>query len=169
MPNTTQKASAGGKKRTVVIIILALIIIVVGALAGYTFYQLHTMRSALQSGAEQSEALKKADPPPPPIYILLDSFTVSLQPGEKEGDRVLYIGLTLRLKDEPAAATLRQFLPEVRSRLLLLFSQQTAEALATDGGKVALRDNIKQVVNQPLADGQSVTVTDVLFNAFILR
>jgi len=168
MPKTKEKAAGVGKKRALVFLLLALTVVGVAALAGYTFYQLHNMKSALQTDADQAAA-KKAVPPAPPIYMPLDPFTVSLLPEENESDRVLYIGLTLRLKDEKARATLQPFLPEIRSRLLLLFSQQTGAALATASGKIALRDNIKQVVNQPLADGQSVSVTDVLFNAFILR
>lgn len=167
MPKTKQKASGGGKKRTALILIMALVVAGVAALAGYTFYQLHNMKSAIQTEEGHSTAPKNEAPPP--IYMPLDTFTVSLQPEEKEGDRVLYIGLTLRLKDEKTKALLQQFLPEMRSRLLLLFSQQTAQTLATDEGKVALINSIKESVNRPLADGQRVTVTDVLFNAFILR
>lgn len=169
MPKTKQNAAGRGKKRALIILLLALALASVAALAGYTFYQLHSMQSALHRDADKQAQNKKEAPPAPPVYVPLDSFTVSLRPGEKEADRVLYIGLTLRLKDKQAETTLRQFLPEIRSRLLLLFSQQTGEALATEGGKVALMQQIKETLNRPLADGQRVAVADVLFNAFILR
>ncbi len=69
------------------------------------------------------------------------------------------------------ARRLNDYLPEVRSRLLLLFSRQDACALATDGqGKQALVDAIKQTLATPLVNGQpKQEVTDVLYTAFILR
>nr|VUD23698.1 flagellar basal body-associated protein FliL [Salmonella sp. NCTC 7297] len=47
----------------------------------------------------------------------------------------MYIGVTLRLKDEATRARLNEYLPEVRSRLLLLFSRQNAAELSTEAGK----------------------------------
>jgi flagellar FliL protein len=87
-----------------------------------------------------------------------------------DADRVLYVGITLRLKDEATRARLNDYLPEVRSRLLLLFSRQDASALATDVGKQKLVDAIKQTLATPLVNGQpKQEVTDVLYTAFILR
>ena len=170
MPKTKQKASGGGSKRLLVILIIVLIIAGLCGLAGYTFYQLDSMKSALQNqGGDVAVTKKNLPPPPPPIYVPLDAFTVSLKPGENGSERVLYIGLTLRVDDETSKETLQQFLPEVRSRLLLLFSQQTGEGLATDNGKTELLKKTKEVVNRPLTEHHKLVVTDVLFNAFILR
>lgn len=171
MPKQKQKASGSGSKRFFIILLIMLIIASLCGLAGYTIYQINNMKSAMQHKNEDSTSAlpKKAVPPSPPIYVPLETFTVSLKPGENDSDRVLYIGLTLRLKDEKAKAALQQFLPEVRSRLLLLFSQQTGDELATDNGKIELMKKIKEVVNRPLTDNHDLIVTDVLFNAFILR
>lgn len=68
---------------------------------------------------------------PSPVFYALDTFTVNLG----DADRVLYIGITLRLKDEATRSRLSEYLPEVRSRLLLLFSRQDAAVLATEEGK----------------------------------
>lgn len=56
---------------------------------------------------------------------------------------MLYIGITLRLKDEATRSRLSEYLPEVRSRLLLLFSRQDAAVLATEEGKKNLIAEIK--------------------------
>ncbi len=58
-------------------------------------------------------------------------------------DRVLYIGITLRLHDENTRKRLHDYLPEVRSRLLLL-SRQHANKIATDAGKQQLMTEIKR-------------------------
>ena len=85
-------------------------------------------------------------------------------------DRVLYAGFTLRLPDEDTSQRINDYLPEVRSRLLLLLSRQDADQLASEQGKQALVEQIKQVLAPPLVQGQPrQTVNDVLFTAFILR
>lgn len=72
--------------------------------------------------------------PLPRLFLCLDTFTVNLG----DADRVLYIGVTLRLDRIETRQRLGEFLPEVRSRLLLLFSRQDANALATEDGKLKL-------------------------------
>ncbi|HAK48850.1 MAG TPA: flagellar basal body-associated protein FliL, partial [Salmonella bongori] len=78
--------------------------------------------------------------------------------------------VTLRLKDEATRARLNEYLPEVRSRLLLLFSRQNAAELSTQAGKQKLIAAIKETLAAPLVAGQpKQVVTDVLYTAFILR
>lgn len=78
--------------------------------------------------------------------------------------------MTLRLKDEATRARLNEYLPEVRSRLLLLFSRQNAAELSTQAGKQKLIAAIKETLAAPLVAGQpKQVVTDVLYTAFILR
>ncbi len=78
--------------------------------------------------------------------------------------------MTLRLKDEATRARLNEYLPEVRSRLLLLFSRQNAAELSTEAGKQKLIAAIKETLAAPLVAGQpKQVVTDVLYTAFILR
>lgn len=103
---------------------------------------------------------------PSPVFYALDTFTVNLG----DADRVLYIGITLHLKDEATRSRLSEYLPEVRSRLLLLFSRQDAAVLATEEGKKNLIAEIKTTLSTPLVAGQpKQDVTDVLYTAFILR
>ncbi|EHC51783.1 Flagellar biosynthesis protein FliL, partial [Salmonella enterica subsp. enterica serovar Give str. S5-487] len=69
-----------------------------------------------------------------------------------------------------ARARLNEYLPEVRSRLLLLFSRQNASELSTEAGKQKLIAAIKETLAAPLVAGQpKQVVTDVLYTAFILR
>ena len=109
---------------------------------------------------------KRSNASYPPVFYALDTFTVNLG----DADRVLYIGVTLRLKDEATRSRLSEYLPEVRSRLLLLFSRQDAAVLATEEGKKNLIAEIKTTLSTPLVAGQpKQDVTDVLYTAFILR
>ncbi|WP_058913574.1 flagellar basal body-associated protein FliL [Entomohabitans teleogrylli] len=165
MPKRNQNTPSGGNRNVFIIPLLLLVALSACATAGYTLYEMNNIK---QHGNVSQQNIPPA-PPINPIYMPLDTFTVSLKPTEQEIDRVLYIGLTLRVADNEAKNVLDSFLPEVRSRLLILFSKQTAEELSTDEGKYRLVDKIKEVVNQPFSTSQRITVTDVLFNAFILR
>lgn len=169
MSKTKQKASGNGSKRKFIVFIVMLIILALCGFSGYLLYRMSKMNSSPQIKDNASLNSKKSTPPKAPIYIQMDTFTVSLKPVENDSDRVLYIGLTLRLKDENAKALVQQYMPEVRSRLLVLFSQQTATELTTDAGKFALTKKIKDVISLPLVEQHSIAVDDVLFNAFIIR
>ncbi|MDU7198870.1 MAG: flagellar basal body-associated protein FliL [Enterobacteriaceae bacterium] len=149
------------RKRKIWIPLLVLITLAACATAGYSYWRMQ------QHPSTEAKAEAEAPPPPPaPVFFALDTFTVNLG----DADRVLYIGITLRLKDDATRARLSEYLPEVRSRLLLLFSRQDATKLATDDGKQQLATAIKEAIATPLVAGQpKQEVTDVLYTAFILR
>lgn len=166
MSRKNQKSSGGGKKSSLAMIFMTLIAIGACALAGYTFFEMKNMKSGIVGEPKIAEQDKT---PTMPVYVPMDTFTVSLQPTTHDADRVLYIGLTLRVKDDSSKVIVEQYLPEVRSRLFILLANQTAENISTDEGKTQLIEKIKNSVSNPLAPNRSAVVTDVLFNAFILR
>lgn len=168
MSRKKTKLAGGESKKSLLPVIIMLISIVACILAGYTLYELRSAKH-LAEGSEQAD--HEVEPPDPitPVYVPLDHFTVSLKPTATDSDRVLYIGLTLRVKNETSRALIQEFLPEIRSRLLMLFSEHTAEELLTQQGKDQLLVDIKLNSNKPLADGKSAVITDVLLNDFILR
>jgi len=168
MSKQNQKAPKGGKKKLLLIILATLITAGIAGAGGYTYFELQNIKTQM---ANPQQAKENTAPPESvmPVYADIDTFTVSLKPENDNSDHVLYIGLTLKMQDDAAKALLEKYLPEVRSRLLVLFSQQTANNLSADGGKEKLIEEIKTVVSTPLTGQQKIMVTDVLFNAFILR
>ena len=154
----TDTAIPKKRKRAIWLPLLILVTLAAVATAGYYYWQMQ------QHSA--SEAKADVPPPPAPVFYALDTFTVNLG----DADRVLYLGITLRLKDEATRARLSEYLPEVRSCLLLLLSRQDAAQLATDTGKQKLAAAIKETLSAPLIAGHpKQDVTDVLYTAFILR
>ena len=144
----TDYAISKKSKRSLWIPILVFITLAACASAGYSYW--HSHQVAADEKAQQRVV-------PSPVFYALDTFTVNLG----DADRVLYIGITPRLSE---------YLPEVRSRLLLLFSRQDAAVLATEEGKKNLIAEIKTTLSTPLVAGQpKQDVTDVLYTAFILR
>ncbi|WP_150003611.1 flagellar basal body-associated protein FliL [Escherichia albertii] len=153
----TDYAISKKSKRSLWLPILVFITLAACASAGYSYW--HSHQAVADDKAQQRAA-------PSPVFYALDTFTVNLG----DADRVLYIGITLHLKDEATRSRLSEYLPEVRSRLLLLFSRQDAAVLATEPGKQQLIATIKTTLSTPLVAGQpKQDVTDVLYTAFILR
>lgn len=154
----TDSAITKSRKRSIWIPLLVLITLAACATAGYSYWRMQQQPASAAKAAPE--------PPPAPVFFALDTFTVNLG----DADRVLYIGVTLRLQDEATRQRINDYLPEVRSRLLLLFSRQDANVLATDEGKQKLVAAIKETLSPPLVTGQpKQVVTDVLYTAFILR
>lgn len=116
------------------------------------------------TGAQKTPAAAET-----PHFFKLDPFTVNLQSGLC-GNRLLYVGITLELGGEHNEALLREYLPQVRSRLLLVLSGQDAAALITSDGKRKLAEAIGTALQQPFAGNPSaLQVDDVLFTQFIVQ
>ncbi|CAX60193.1 MULTISPECIES: flagellar basal body-associated protein FliL [Erwinia] len=158
---TDKKAKSG--KRKLLIPLLLLVTVVACSVAGYMVW--HMMKSPADSAKAEKPAVPVA-----PVFYALDTFTVNLINPDNDPDRVLYVGFTLRLPDEDTRRRINDYLPEVRSRLLLLLSRQDASALSSEQGKQELMKQIKAVLAPPLVQGEpQQVVNDVLFTAFILR
>ncbi|MFH8134852.1 flagellar basal body-associated protein FliL [Pantoea osteomyelitidis] len=160
----SDNAKAKGRKRSILIPVLLIVTLAACSVAGYAVWRMMN-----KHGGDKSEAAK-VEPPAAPVFFALDTFTVNLVNPDNDPDRVLYVGFTLRLPNDETRTRLSDYLPEVRSRLLLLLSRQNAAALASEQGKQDLIAQIKQVLAPPLVKGQPPqVVNDVLFTAFILR
>lgn len=150
------------KKKSKWIVVLIVVALAASSTAGYFWWQHKINNAALASTF--------LPPPPIPIFLPLETLTVNLVNPANDPDRVLYIGITLRLPDEDTRKMLNNFMPSVRSRLLMLLTRQDADALANEQGKQRLIEQIKMTLNEPLVAGQPrLVVDDVLFTAFILR
>ena len=105
---------------------------------------------------------------PAPIFIPLEAFTVTLQSAESE--RLLHVGITLRAGDEQTRMRIEKYMPEVRSRILMVLSSQSPTAAQSPQGKADMARAIVAAVNQPfspLPDGQYVSAA--LFTAFVVQ
>lgn len=105
---------------------------------------------------------------PAPIFVPIEAFTVTLQNADTE--RIMHVGLTLRVSDEQTRIRLEKYMPEVRSRILMVLSSQSPTGVQTQQGKTDMANAIKQAVNRPFAplpDGQYFT--DVLYTAFVVQ
>lgn len=119
----------------------------------------------------ESEQSTEAAPAkaPTPRFVSIAPFTVNLQ-GDPAGQRLLYIGLSLKVGDEATEALLKEHMPEVRSRLLMLMASQKASEMTTPTGKDALTAQILALFNMPLTSPQPpLAIEGVLFSDFIVQ
>ena len=161
MKNNNATSSKGW--RSFLTILMFLFTLLASCAAGYLVWELK-FRTPEQTGPKKVEPVEVE-----PIYSSMNTFTVSLKPTERENDRVLYLGVSVRVPDKKALLTLEKYLPEYRSRIFMLLTKQTYEDLSTDNGKRELINNISLELSKPLAHNQKIAPSEVLINEFILR
>lgn len=145
-PADAAKDKPAGKKKLVLIGAIVALLVIVGAAAAWFLL-------ARGHGAEGEEGApaaqhKAAAPKGPPTFLPIENMVVNLaDPG---GDRFAQLGLTLELADSKTAEQVKQFLPAIRSGILVLVSQRTADELLTKDGKEKLAQDILREVSKPL-------------------
>lgn len=108
-----------------------------------------------------------AEPSKPPAVLPLEPFVVNLaDPGGRRFIR-LTLGLVVDGEEHVKAFTEDTILrTRVRSALIELIAQQTAESLINPDGKAALK---KRVADAVTAHAGHLKVSDVLFTEFIVQ
>jgi flagellar FliL protein len=107
-------------------------------------------------------------PPPDPIFVALEPFTVNLQPNGRS--RFLHVAMTLKVADAKSQEQLTKYLPEVRSRVLTVLSNRQSEVLLTAEEKAQLAGEIMVALNQPFAANlASSKIASVMFTTFMLQ
>ncbi|GAA5234015.1 flagellar basal body-associated FliL family protein [Verticiella sediminum] len=132
---------------------------VLGASASAITYFVTTPRTATAVQAPAMAAI--------PLFYLLDPFTVTLTRDHSE--RLLHVGLTLELADEASRKRLADYMPVVRSQVLLLLGEQDADAVQTAAGKRQLAADVRTTINAIFEGRGGPTVNNVLFNAFVVQ
>lgn len=119
-----------------------------------------------KAASHQAEAPKP--PPEKPIFVALEPFTVNLQ-GEGRA-KFLHVGMALKVRGEPSKAQIVEFMPELRSRALMLLSNRTADSLVSPDDKSKLAEEIRTELNRPLnSDLPEQGITSVAFNTFVVQ
>lgn len=151
------EAEAGEKKpvksKKMMIIVGGLVLVLALAAGGAFFFLKHRAAGA-EEGAEEGApqaAAHAPEPGKPPVYLPMDNMVVNLSdPG---GERVAQVGITLVVADEKAGASVKAYLPTIRSGVLMLVSQRTAEELLGAEGKDKLAKDILREASIPFGGG----------------
>lgn len=154
-PDTAEAAKAPAKSKKLLIIIMGAVLLL-ALVGGGAFFYISKQRAAAEDGdgapsekASSSHSAAKM----PPTYLPLDSMVVNLaDPG---GERVAQIGITLEVIDAHAVDTVKGFLPSIRSGILMIISQRTAEELLKPEGKQKLAQDILMEASIPFGGGEA--------------
>ncbi|MCX7250473.1 MAG: flagellar basal body-associated protein FliL [Burkholderiales bacterium] len=152
-------ASAGKKPAWKKWLPIALLVLVGAAAAGGWFYW-------KRSADKEPHAEAQAAAPQPPVFQPLEPFTVNLN-----GDGLfLQTALTLQLGSQKDVEHLKLYLPQVRSRLLMLISAKTGEEISSTEGKQQLIEEIMSSVRQPFAPGlPEIQISNVFITSFVIQ
>jgi flagellar FliL protein len=140
---------------------MGLVLLIGGGAGGWYF-----MNQNAHPGGAAGKA--KAEPAKPPVFVMLDPFTVNLQ--AEAGEQFLQVAFTLQVTDQAEVDLIKLYMPQVRSRLLLMLSSKKASEISTLEGKKKLSTDIAALVNQPFApNGKPLGVSNVFFTSFVIQ
>lgn len=139
-------------KKMLIIIIAAVAVLALGGGGAYFYISKQRAAAAAEDGEEAAPAKSAKDAhKAPPTYLPLDNMVVNLaDPG---GERVAQVGITLELLDVKATEQVKAYLPTIRSGVLMLISQRTAEELLKAEGKEKLAKDILRETSLPFGGG----------------
>jgi flagellar FliL protein len=157
------QAEGGAKSKSKLFIIIGVAVVLLGAGGGGAWYFLGHKNEA---HAEPAHA--KAAPGAPPVFAQMDPFTVNLQ--ADGGEQFLQTAFTLQVGSQADVDAIKLYLPQVRSRVLLLLSSKRGAEISTVEGKKKLAEEIMAQLKQPFSPGvQPLNVSDVFFTAFVIQ
>jgi len=148
-----------GSKKKMLMIIVLLLALVGGGLAWY--FMIFNANKAGDSHEKVKAASHTA-----PIFLQMDPYTVNLKPD----GQFLQATFTLQIETEEEVVKIKMFMPQIRSRLLLMLSNKTVEELSTLEGKKLLSEQIEALVEEPYEAGLEHTkISNVFFTSFVIQ
>ena len=156
------EAPAPKSKKMLFIILGLVLVLVIGGGAAAFMLMGGKGKKAVEEHAEEKASSKV------PVFVVIEPFVVNLQ--QENGDQFLQVALTLQVPSAETSETIKLFMPQVRSRLLMVLSSKKATELLTSEGKRNLTDEIIDQLGEPFAGGgKGPTITDVFYTSFVIQ
>lgn len=148
------------------LIILGFVLLLLAGGGGFVYIKFLTPYT---NAADQPQKVKKsrkttnADNLPGPVFDL-DDFIVNL--AGDSGRRYLKTTIKLELSDEALKDELAIRMPDIRDNILVLLSSKSYNDIADVSGKIRLRTEIINRINNTLTTGE---ILKVYFTEFIIQ
>jgi flagellar protein FliL len=139
----TEGAEAPRKKGKKLILIAGVLVLALGGGGAGAWY---FMRPAATHDDEKAAEAEK-----PAQFLALESFTVNLA-GQDGAPQYLQAGLTLKLKHDMKVEAIKDRMPEIRNRILLILSGKKASELLPVAGKQQLAAELSSTVREIVGD-----------------
>lgn len=137
------------KSRKLLFIVLGVVLLaLIGAGAALYILKSNTASDEEGADAEEHAAEHSKEPRVPPTFLPLENMVINLaDPG---GNRFIQLGLTLQLQDTKTETEVKAYMPSIRSNILVLISQRTAEEMLQVQGKEKLAHDIIATISKEM-------------------
>jgi flagellar FliL protein len=157
-----EKSEEGQKKSKLPLIIIGAVVVLALAGGGAWFF--------LKGGdadADKEQAKAKASALEAiPVYMPIDTLTVNL----KDSRQYLQLTITLQLKNGEDSALVKLYMPQIRTRALIILASKKPEDVISSEGKLALLEELKTITEKPFTDKlEPIEILDVAFTSFIIQ
>lgn len=157
------KTPAGkGKLKLILLVVLALLL-AIGLSIGATWFFMHSSQSKPEPAAAVSNAKAPAIFEP-----MAPAFVVNFNQNGRQ--RYMQVSITLLARNQGDLDALKVHMPVIRNNLVMLFSGQTFDSLATPIGQEMLRQkataSVQEVAQKEVG---KVVVEQLLFTNFVLQ
>lgn len=140
------KPPAKSKKMLIIAIVVTVLLVVVGVGVAWVMSSRNALHEDDEGEAPRAEAAAVV-----PTFLPMETMVVNL--ADAGGERFAQVGITLELADDKTADKVKQYMPSIRSSILLLVSQRTSDELLVLEGKEKLAIDIATEVSRPLGFG----------------
>lgn len=140
------KPPVKSKKLLIIAIVATVLLVAVGVAVAWVMASRNALHEDDEGGAPRAAAAAVV-----PTFLPMETMVVNL--ADAGGERFAQVGITLELADEKTADKVKQYMPSIRSSILLLVSQRTSDELLVLEGKEKLAIDIAREVSRPLGFG----------------
>lgn len=151
-----------GSKKLIIILIALIVLLLAGGGAAAWFFILSPAESKTTTAEEAPKEPEKGDA----VYVSFGKdFTVNLSGPQR---RFLQVGVSVLVYFEEAEDALTDYMPQLRSNLILLFGNKTHEDVRSEQGRIELRAEVLAEIRKVLAENeQAVEIENVFFTKFV--
>lgn len=144
---TASEAPKKKSKKLLFIIIGVVLLALIGAGAALFIMKKNAAEDD-EFADDEPAAHATKDPKTAPVFMPLENMVVNLaDPG---GTRFIQLGLTLQLQDAKTETDVKAYMPSIRSDILLLISQRTADEMLQIQGKAKLSKDIIAAISKEM-------------------
>ncbi|MBW0171594.1 MAG: flagellar basal body-associated FliL family protein [Hydrogenophaga sp.] len=136
------------KSKKLLFIILGVVVLaLIGAGAALFILKKNTAHDDEEDG-DAPVAVEHSKPKTPPTFLPLENMVINL--ADAGGNRFVQVGLTLQLQDTATETAVKSYLPKIRSNVLVLISQRTADEMLQAKGKEKLANDIIATISHEM-------------------
>ncbi len=127
-------------------------------------------KKAAKEEADDANGDDHGEPEKAPMFMVLEPFTVNLRSEGNGSEQFLQASFNLQINDQKQADQLKLYMPQLRSRMLLLLSSKTPTEISTAEGKQELVDELAKVISEPYVEhAKKQAVIGVFITTFVIQ